>query len=106
LTCPTDTFDLSPATAFDSESASPPLSCPPSTHRLKILDCEFVEEEDEHQEQVVKGGIHGFFGGLAVSTPIFYVMSKRNHWYRTLPIPLKAFGWVVVRSLSDCLLTW
>ncbi|KAI0796807.1 hypothetical protein C8Q75DRAFT_846226 [Abortiporus biennis] len=54
------------------------------------------EERAAQQHATVVGGAKGFFGGLAVALPASYILQKRWHYYRSLPLSLKAFGVIII----------
>ncbi|KAL7415321.1 hypothetical protein BDY24DRAFT_359966 [Mrakia frigida] len=54
------------------------------------------EEADAHQAAVVRGGVRGLLTGACVAIPTFTTAYYKTTYYRTLPLPLKAFGVVIV----------
>ncbi|CED85579.1 SNARE protein TLG1/Syntaxin 6 [Phaffia rhodozyma] len=54
------------------------------------------EEEDDHQAAVIRGGIRGAAYSVAAMVPIFGAAYKYSHYYRIAPLPLKAFGAIVL----------
>lgn len=51
-----------------------------------------TEEADAHQAATVRGGLEGLAIGAGLAIPTFALAYKRTNYYRTLPLPLKAFG--------------
>ncbi|ORY22138.1 hypothetical protein BCR39DRAFT_508208 [Naematelia encephala] len=60
---------------------------------MKVLTPEDIAG---HRAATTKGAIRGILLGAAISAPTFYTLQRRSHFYKQLPLPLKAFGVVVV----------
>ena len=73
---------------------------------LKLLEFQepTPEEQNEHQQAVIRGGIKGFLGGLGVALPLSYVLYRRSPYYRSLQPSLKAFG-VILISVPACVIS-
>ncbi|KDQ21127.1 hypothetical protein BOTBODRAFT_183773 [Botryobasidium botryosum FD-172 SS1] len=67
---------------------------------MKILT---QEEINEHYDVTLKGGIKGFSYGLATSLPLSLIAQRYWPYYRSLPLPLKAFG-VMVITVPACVI--
>jgi len=67
---------------------------------MKILT---QEEINEHYNVTVKGGIKGFAFGLGTSLPLSFIAQRYWPYYRSLPLPLKAFG-VMVVTVPACVI--
>lgn len=67
---------------------------------MKILT---KEEEDAHYNTVLRGGAEGFAAGLAVSLPASFYLNRSWHYYRSLPLSLKALG-VIVVTVPACVI--
>ncbi|CAG8589938.1 14125_t:CDS:2 [Acaulospora morrowiae] len=55
---------------------------------MKILT---QEEEEEHYNATIKGGIKGGAIGLGVALGLSFVAQRYSHFYRNLTLPLKTF---------------
>ncbi|EIW82262.1 mitochondrion protein [Coniophora puteana RWD-64-598 SS2] len=53
-------------------------------------------ELKEHNNATIKGAVEGAALGSAIALPSFWLLNKRWPYYRQLPLPLKAFGAVIV----------
>lgn len=59
---------------------------------LNVCASTLSEEADAHQAATVRGGLEGLAIGAGLAIPTFALAYKRTNYYRTLPLPLKAFG--------------
>ncbi|WWC90139.1 uncharacterized protein L201_005072 [Kwoniella dendrophila CBS 6074] len=55
-----------------------------------------AEDIRQYNDATINGGVRGLFIGLGISLPGFYLINKRSAYYRGLPLPLRALGYVMV----------
>lgn len=57
-----------------------------------------MSEEDiaGHRQAVIKGGLTGLGAASLITAPVFYALHRRSPGFRALPLPMKAFGTVVI----------
>ncbi|KAL5508457.1 RCF2_1 [Sanghuangporus vaninii] len=57
-----------------------------------------VSEEDikNYEKSTVRGMVEGFIGGTIASSAGFYMLHRRSRYYRSLPLTIKALGFVMV----------
>ncbi|EIW73244.1 hypothetical protein M231_07877 [Tremella mesenterica] len=60
---------------------------------MKILT---PEDAQAYSQATISGGIKGSLLGVSLWVPLHYTLLRRSVQYRALPLPLKAFGAVVV----------
>lgn len=69
------------------------------TRRARSARCSQIESEHDvrgYMDATVNGGIRGGLLAAALSVPSYFIMTRRSETFRALPLPLKAFGAVVV----------
>ncbi|KAF8318270.1 hypothetical protein DL93DRAFT_2109950 [Clavulina sp. PMI_390] len=67
---------------------------------MKVLT---KEEEDEHYNVVLKGGVKGFAYSSAVAIPASFYLNRVWPYYRRLPLSLKALG-VITVTVPACVI--
>jgi len=53
-------------------------------------------EWEGHDAAVMRGAAEGFVGAAAVATPLFFYLHRKWPYYRSLPLPLKVAGAVIM----------
>ncbi|PVG03696.1 hypothetical protein CPB86DRAFT_869567 [Serendipita vermifera] len=81
-------------------TSAPDLSVMNNSFGLRTSSGEFkiVSEEEiqQFQQATLNGGIKGFAYGLGLSLPGSFLLQRYSRTYRAIPLPLKAFGVVMV----------
>ncbi|KAG8221520.1 hypothetical protein J3R82DRAFT_1735 [Butyriboletus roseoflavus] len=55
-----------------------------------------ADEWKDHDSAVFRGALEGFVASAAVAVPGFYYLHRRSAWYRSLPLPLRVAGVVLI----------
>ncbi|WRT63270.1 uncharacterized protein IL334_000173 [Kwoniella shivajii] len=54
------------------------------------------EDIQNYNDATINGGLRGAALGVGLSTSLFYILRRQSAYYRNLPTPLKALGYVVI----------
>ena len=87
-------FSLYPNISHLAALLSPTKAdCTPALHQSQFAT---PEQQAAHRQATTTGGIRGLVWATGLSLPIYYALSSRSQFYRSLPPAAKSFGFVII----------